>query len=331
MSSSSISKMNLNKKNLIYSLIILLFSGGVYFKTLAPAVSWIDSGELATVCTTLGIAHPTGYPVYTLIGRLFSLLPFASPVQSLNFLSLCFISFSNLFFFFVLVTIFELLFPELAETWRSYLSLLGSLIFSFTPTLWSQATSNEVYALNSLLNVILFYLILSQLRLKARGNLVRSDKYLYLFFFLYGLSFGNHLSTVLLFPGFIFLLLTVYGKSFFEKKRIFLLVSFFILGVSVYLYLPIRSSLHPILNWETLPIFRTLRDTSAAGSTGSGCSLSLARHSGKVSRAICACFIPSFPFIFFPGSSSVSLHSSKKTGSYLFSSFWFSSLRFFTG
>jgi hypothetical protein len=207
--------MNLDKKNLIYSLIILFFSGVVYFKTLAPTVFWIDSGELATVCFSLGIAHPTGYPVYTLIGRLFSLLPLGSPVQNLNLLSLFFISFSNLFLFLVLLAIFELLFPELQKSWRSYISLVSTLIFSFSPTLWSQATSNEVYALNSLLNAILFYLILSQLNLKSRGKLAQSDKYLYLFFFLYGLSFGNHLSTVLLFPGFVFLFLMIYRKSFF--------------------------------------------------------------------------------------------------------------------
>jgi hypothetical protein len=241
--------MNFDKKNLIYSLIILFFSGVVYFKTLAPTVSWIDSGELATACFSLGIAHPTGYPVYTLIGRLFSLLPLGSPVQNLNLLSLFFISFSNLFLFLVLLAIFEFLFPELPESWRSYISLVSTLIFSFSPTLWSQATSNEVYALNSLLNAILFYLILSQLNLKSRGKLAQSDKYLYLFFFLYGLSFGNHLSTVLLLPGFIFLFLMIYRKSFFEKKRVLLLLSFFILGISVYLYLPIRSSLNPILNW----------------------------------------------------------------------------------
>lgn len=241
--------MNFDKKKIIYALIVLFFPGAVYFKTVAPTVSWIDSGELATVCTTLGIAHPTGYPVYTLIGRLFSLFPLGSPVQNLNLLSLFLISFSNFFLFLLLLTIFELLFPELQESWRSYISLVSTLIFSFSPTLWSQATSNEVYALNSLLNAILFYLILSQLNLKSRGKLAQSDKHLYLFFFLYGLSFGNHLSNVLLFPGFIFLFLMIYRKSFFERKRVLLLLSFFILGISVYLYLPIRSSLNPVLNW----------------------------------------------------------------------------------
>ncbi|OQY70102.1 MAG: hypothetical protein B6D45_11800 [Ignavibacteriales bacterium UTCHB3] len=47
----------------------------VYFSTMAPSVLQIDTGELATAQAVLGIAHPTGYPLFTMLGYLFSLLP----------------------------------------------------------------------------------------------------------------------------------------------------------------------------------------------------------------------------------------------------------------
>src|SRR5579872_4422903 len=47
----------------------------VYLLTLAPSVVFIDSGELATVAATLGIAHPTGYPLFSIVGYLFTHLP----------------------------------------------------------------------------------------------------------------------------------------------------------------------------------------------------------------------------------------------------------------
>ena len=47
----------------------------VYVTTVAPDVGFTDSGELAAVCTTLGVAHPTGYPLYTLLGHVSTLLP----------------------------------------------------------------------------------------------------------------------------------------------------------------------------------------------------------------------------------------------------------------
>ena len=47
----------------------------IYLITIAPSVVQIDSGELAAVQATLGIAHPTGYPLFTIIGYIFSLIP----------------------------------------------------------------------------------------------------------------------------------------------------------------------------------------------------------------------------------------------------------------
>ncbi|MCK5596783.1 MAG: DUF2723 domain-containing protein, partial [Candidatus Eisenbacteria sp.] len=47
----------------------------IYICTLARAVTFVDSGELSAVAATLGIAHPPGYPLFTLLGRLLSLIP----------------------------------------------------------------------------------------------------------------------------------------------------------------------------------------------------------------------------------------------------------------
>ncbi|MFH0930397.1 MAG: DUF2723 domain-containing protein, partial [Candidatus Zixiibacteriota bacterium] len=229
--------------------LIFFFSGVIYLLTLSPTLSFIDTGELATACYTLGIAHPTGYPLYTLIGRIFTLLSLGTPIFSLNLLSLFLISFANLILFFLFLKILELLFPDAKNNLLQYLSFISVLIFSFTPTLWSQATSNEVYGLNFFLTIVLFYILILKINLRNRDETLESERFSYLFFFLYGLSFGNHLSTLLLFPGFIFLLFSIYRKSIFDLKRVFLFLSFFLLGLSIYLYLPIRSSCNPILNW----------------------------------------------------------------------------------
>ena len=51
-----------------------------YLSTLAPDVTFTDSGELAAVAATLGVAHPTGYPLFTLLGHLWTLLPLPGTV-----------------------------------------------------------------------------------------------------------------------------------------------------------------------------------------------------------------------------------------------------------
>ena len=236
-------------KKLILPLLVLILSGLIYLLTLSPTVSWIDSGELSVVCYTLGIAHPTGYPLYTLIGRVFSLIPIGTLIFRFNLLSLLFISFSGLILFFLFLNIFELLFSEVKRNLRYYLSLISALIFSFTPTLWSQATSNEVYALNFILTSLLLYLLVMQFKHRVADKLNKAEKLSYLFFFLYGLSFGNHLSIFLLLPGFLFLLFVIYRRSLLQAKRVLLYLFFFIVGISIYIYLPIRSSSDPVLNW----------------------------------------------------------------------------------
>ena len=60
----------------------------VYIITLNPTVTFMDSGELAAACATFGIPHPTGYPLFLIIGYIFTKLPMSySPVYNLNLMS----------------------------------------------------------------------------------------------------------------------------------------------------------------------------------------------------------------------------------------------------
>lgn len=220
----------------------------VYFSTLAPAVGFIDSGELAVVCQTLGIAHPTGYPLYTLLGRLFCLLPFGDIIFRVSLMSLLYTCLVNvLLFLIILKTIND--FPEVGRKGKVssfWAALVVALIFSFTPTLWSQATSNEVYSLN-----VLFYGIIILLTLVWRDVKEKSagDRILYLLTFVFALSFGNHMSAVLLLPALLFVLISTCGKRIFDPGRLFLILAFFLLGLTVYLFLPLRSAQNPVMDW----------------------------------------------------------------------------------
>ena len=66
--------------------IALLLTGIVYVSTMGRSLVSIDAGELAVVQIFAGIAHPTGYPLFTIIGHLWSLLPLGiAPIIQLNF------------------------------------------------------------------------------------------------------------------------------------------------------------------------------------------------------------------------------------------------------
>lgn len=224
----------------------------IYILTLSPDVYFTDSGELASVATTLGIAHPTGYPLFTLIGYLWSnILPW-SPIFNLNLMAAVFTSGSALFLYLTVLKItnnFRFV-KKVArvsnELDNHLLSLFISLGYSFALTTWQQATSIEVYSLQLfLINLFLFIVI------KAYYSDTNSDKYLILSGFVLGLGFANHLTSFMLIPAglIIFFAKTKKYNRNSKYKLLAMVVGITLLGALLYLYLPLRSVQSPIFNW----------------------------------------------------------------------------------
>ena len=105
----------------------------IYLFSLCPTVYLIDSGELAAVSYTLGIAHPTGYPLYTIISYFFAHLP-GEPVFNLNLLSALFTVCAAVFLYVLSYGIIK----------DKSAALIPVAIFSFAPTIWRISVTNEV-------------------------------------------------------------------------------------------------------------------------------------------------------------------------------------------
>ncbi|MCS7220150.1 MAG: DUF2723 domain-containing protein [Anaerolineae bacterium] len=130
------------------SLVYLAF----YSRTTAPSIVALfdDSLEFQVVLPTLGIAHPTGYPLYTLLGHLFTRLPLGEPAHR-----------ANLFSAVTAAATISLLFLAGRElTGRRLAAALAAIQFALIPVWWAQATVAEVYALHGLLQALLLWLTL---------------------------------------------------------------------------------------------------------------------------------------------------------------------------
>lgn len=238
----------------------------VYLLTMDPGVGYIDSGELATVCARLGIAHPTGYPLFTLVGWLFSKLPIASSViVRLNVMTAIFTAAS--------AGTVVLLVQEIADNWwgdkratpptnkkrkvnaeptfvqrESYGTITGmiaGLVAAFNLTWWQQGTSLEVYALHLLLITLSLYFFLRMLRCEPD----ESRRYEIYFAIALGLAFTNHLTTILLAPAMLYAFFARHGLGKSAFTRIGKMALPFAAALLIYLYLPLRASSDPILNW----------------------------------------------------------------------------------
>ncbi len=246
--------MIINKKsNIIYSLLAFAIPFVVYFITLAPSVTFIDSGELATVAAKLGVAHPTGYPLFTIIGNVFTRLPFGDEVFRLNLMCAVFSSLSIMVFFNLLILLAVRIVDQMKEVRISETVLLniclsGSLILAFSRTFWDTANAIEVYSLHTLLITTCLYLILKASgEVDENGNLTR-DRYWLAFAYVLGLSFTNHLSTVFLSVGCLYLYFSSNGFNALSLRRILFMAIPFILGLSVYAYIIVRAD-NNVISW----------------------------------------------------------------------------------
>jgi len=228
---------------------ILCFA--LYCGTLAPTITWqhdgYDGGDLITAAYTLGIPHPTGYPTYMLLGHLITQLPLGDVAYRMNLLSaLC----AALAVALCYATAVALLEPDGSARLAA---LSAALLLATSRIFWSQAVITEVYALNALLFCATLYLALRGLAHPA-GSCDSADHGLWRALLaalavLYGLSLGNHLTMLFSAPLLLDVCVVVWQRRVLSVPRWAGLLGLFLLGLSVYAYLPLRAGKQSLLNW----------------------------------------------------------------------------------
>lgn len=208
---------------------------GVFLVTLAPAVTVGDAGEFIATSNILGIAHPPGYPLFSLLGKgAIVLFPFGNCGYRLNILCAIFGGLAA-----------SLMFVGSKKYFSSKISRLISIFGIFSGILWQMCIQTEVFSLLLLFTVILFWLN------EITGRIANLEV------FLFGLGMTNHqLIAFAYLPLFFQRLKLVWQKKYFQY--LFLAGFLFLLGFSLNLFLLIRSQKSPVLNWTGAQNFSKL-------------------------------------------------------------------------
>jgi len=192
--------MNYKILNRVIAGIVFLISLFVFISTVQPSVSFWDCGEFIASSYAMQVPHPPGTPFFLILGRVFSMIPFAENIGlRVNMISVLASAFSVMFLYLIAVKLiqnYRKKEPEnLIDALAIYLSAaIGALSFSFSDTFWFNAVEAEVYATSTFFIAFVIWLMILW---NEKADQPDNEKYLILIAYLIGLSTGVHLMSVL--------------------------------------------------------------------------------------------------------------------------------------
>ncbi len=208
----------------------------LYLATVCRGIPIGDAPELALAAAKLQIAHPPGYPLLTIVGRIWSeAFFFIRPIVALNLLSAVFAASACGMLYILLLRFVS------GRGIAIYVAALAaSVAFAASRTMWATATGFEVYALAAFFAVAI---ILSLIRFVQNGE----RRFFLLSAYLLGLSLTNHLSLLALLPA--FAVATFTKRSILNLRTILVAAAVGVIPGTLYAYLMIRAKFDLVMSW----------------------------------------------------------------------------------
>ena len=222
----------------LWAAAVLAACFALYLHTMSPSVSVGDSGEFIAASGALALPHAPSYPLFTLLGKCaVTVEPFGNLAYRVNLATVLFGALTAASF--------------LLLAWRTGLSpapaALAALMLAFSGSLWEHSLGTEVFSLNGLFAV---WVLLASLGMGRREPPPRRAA---LAGFLLGLGLGNHHTLILAAPAALAVFFLESGERGDGPAAASLMgtaAAFFTLGLSIYIFLPVRSALDPPLDWS---------------------------------------------------------------------------------
>lgn len=210
--------------NRVFAAFCFLVALLLYLLTLAPTISFWDPAERVATAFSLQIPHPPGAPLYLLLGRLFSMfVPPESAAYAINLMSALASATTIMLLYLIIVRLVREFRPkpdqmETIDRIGMYGGgIIGALAFAVSDSHWFTSVEAETYALSLTFTALVVWLVL---RWSENAEMPRSERWLLLITFLFGLAFGVHLLSLL---AIFFVGLIIYFRMYEFEWRTFLM------------------------------------------------------------------------------------------------------------
>lgn len=219
-------------KNFSLGTFILVF--GVYLLSMPQTVVLEDDGLFTLTAYYNGIAHPPGYPLYTLLSHVATWIPFGSIAFRIH-------AFTAMLGAASCVCLFHIVRKLGIE---SSIAFIASLSFGYSLSFWSQAIISEAYTLNVLIILALFYVSLMYREASEEKN---RQRLLNFFVIIYGLGLSNHWPLLAVSTPALGCLLWPHKKVIF--RQILKSIPYLSVGIMFYIWMVVRSRMDPFVSF----------------------------------------------------------------------------------
>lgn len=228
----------------------------LYVLTLAPTTQFWDASEYITDAHALGIPHPPGNPLFTILAHVWGLLPLANDYARRINLFAAATSAAAAGFWFLLGE--RWLRPVVSSLlWRRVSAAAGAVVGATMFTVWNQSVVNEkVYTVSVLSIALVLWLIVRWADLPSGA---RRDNTLVLIVYLLALTATNQLMGILVAPAVLVYVLSTDARALLRPRFLVAAALVAVVGTSVHLFLPIRAHFDPYLNQGELTTWPALR------------------------------------------------------------------------
>jgi len=226
-------------------LLVFAILMAIYTWTMVPGNFWVDSAAFATCNAILGLPHSPSFPLYTILGRVMTIiLPVSADIAS-NLYSAFTSAAAGVMIYFILLLLCEPI--DRLQAIRRVAAAAGALFACLTIPIWQSSTRPEVYSLQVLVTLVIVFLFIRTVR--AAGG--RKITYALATIFVQGLSFTNHSLMALITMPLVIALPFCIPRQLWRDNAAKYVVSgicLFCIGFSVYAYLPLRANQDPAIN-----------------------------------------------------------------------------------
>ncbi len=205
------------------SALVFLAAFGFYLAGASPSIAPRDSADMASAALTLGVAHPPGYPLYSVLGHLWqTVFPWGNPAYRLAVLS-CLAAAGAVFF----------LFLSVRRRHGVWAGLTVAAVLAFSAPLWKFALIQEKYSFHACIVAVLLYL--------SEGGKEDFWRRARLSGFIVGLGLVNHQSLLFFLPGFLLLWRSEARRRGSSMSAILsVAIPWSLVGLSLYAFLVVR-------------------------------------------------------------------------------------------